>query len=294
MTAMVDELAEAFALEPAGEGRWRARSLAEVGEGNVVFGGQLAAQMLIAGASADPAKTVKSLQVIFGRAAIRTEMMELEVEAMHGGRSFASATVSAFQGGRLCSRALVLLSAEEPDVIRHAAPMPAVDGPDDCPNWDAYEVGGSRIWVAGREQRVVGGLDTSNPAQTRDAELFAWTRMRGAGDDPVRSQAFAAFATAGPNIGVAMLPHDGIATSSAHTTVSTGIMTHNLVFHDAFHAGGWLLLAFESPSAGHGRSFGRGDVFTEDGRLVASFFQSNMIRHFRAEGVSVGAGRTVL
>ena len=294
MTSMVDELSEALSLEPAGEGRFLARSRAEVGEGNVVFGGQLAAQMLVAGASSDPTKTVKSLQVLFGRAAIRTELMQFEVEAMPGGRSFASATVTAFQGGRLCSRALVLLSADEPDVIRHAAPMPAVDGPDRCPNWDAYEVGGSRTWVAGREQRVVGGLDPGDPSQSREPELFAWTRMRGAGDDPVRSQAFAAFATAGPNIGVAMLPHAGIGTSSAHDSVSTGIMAHNVVFHDAFDAGGWLLLAFESPSAGHGRSFGRGDVFTEDGRLVASFFQSNMIRHFRPDGVSVGAGRTVL
>jgi acyl-CoA thioesterase len=118
--------------------------------------------------------------------------------------------------------------------------------------------------------------------------------MRGAGDDPVRSQAFVAFATAGPNIGVAMLPHPGIGTSVAHESVSTGIMAHNVVFHDAFDAGGWLLLAFESPSAGHGRSFGRGDVFREDGTLVASFFQSSMIRHFRADARHISAGRTVL
>ena len=35
---------------------------------------------------------------------------------------------------------------------------------------------------------------------------------------------------------------------------------------------------------GRGRSYGRADVFTEDGRLVASYVQENMIRDFPAGG----------
>ena len=40
------------------------------------------------------------------------------------------------------------------------------------------------------------------------------------------------------------------------------------------------MLAHESPYAGAGRSYGRANVFTEDGELVASFVQENMIRDF--------------
>ena len=54
-----------------------------------------------------------------------------------------------------------------------------------------------------------------------------------------------------------------------------------LVIHSGLFpaADEWLLLHHESPSAGRGRSFGRADVFAEDGRLVASYSQENMIRN---------------
>ncbi len=42
----------------------------------------------------------------------------------------------------------------------------------------------------------------------------------------------------------------------------------------------WHLLAHESPYAGGGRLYGRAHIFTEDGRLVASFVQDNMVRGF--------------
>ena len=140
---------------------------------------------------------------------------------MHGGRTFASATVTAFQRGRLCSRALVLLRAPEPDLIGHAPAMPAADPPERCPNWDAYTVGSERTWVAGRELRVVGGVDTSDRATVHDPRLLVWTRARGLAGDPVKHQAYLAFCTAGPNIGVAMLPTPGWPRSTPET-VSTG------------------------------------------------------------------------
>jgi len=294
MTTMVDEFADCLDLQPAGEGRFLGSSLAEVGEGDVVFGGQMAAQLLVAGATADPAKSVKSVQVLLGRAAVRQEPVEFVVEPMHGGRTFASATVSAYQRGRLCSRALVLLSATEPDLIHHAAPMPPADPPEHCPNWDAYTVGSERNWVAGRELRVVGGVDTSDRSAVHQPRLLVWTRVRGIGDDRLKSQAYLAFATAGPNIGVAMLPHAGLGTVDAHQTVSTGIMTHDVVFHEPADARDWLLVVFESPSAAGGRSYGRGDIFSADGRLVASYTQSNMIRGMTADPADIGAAKTVL
>ena len=57
----------------------------------------------------------------------------------------------------------------------------------------------------------------------------------------------------------------------------------------------WLhgLIANRSLHAGHGRGYGEGHVFTEDGQVVASFVQQNMIRYFRDEpgvrGKSAGA-----
>jgi len=55
-------------------------------------------------------------------------------------------------------------------------------------------------------------------------------------------------------IGTAMLPHDGYNESHAHKTISTGVVSHTVNFHDRFDASQWLLLANESVWAGRGRT----------------------------------------
>ena len=50
----------------------------------------------------------------------------------------------------------------------------------------------------------------------------------------------------------------------------------------------WLLLRQHSPLLAHGRCFGRGDVLTEDGSLVASYAQEALLR-FRNAGAQVDA-----
>ena len=128
------------------------------------------------------------------------------------------------------------------------------------------------------EIRVVGGVDISDPDAVGPAELDVWTRFVGAPDDPAISQALLAFATDGFLIGTAMRPHPGVGQAQAHRTLSTGVISHTLTFHEPVSAGEWMLLSHRSPYAGRGRSYGRADVFQGDGRLVASFVQDAMIR----------------
>lgn len=66
----------------------------------------------------------------------------------------------------------------------------------------------------------------------------------------------------------------------AHTEVSTGVLTQDVTFHDAFDARQWLLIDHEAQATGGGRTYGRGHVFTEDGRLVTSFVQEALLRRF--------------
>jgi acyl-CoA thioesterase II len=147
-----------------------------------------------------------------------------------------------------------------------------VDGPSAA----APSTHGGDWW----EIRTVGAVDLSDPDAVGPAELFVWTRFPGAPDDLTTSRALLAYATDGFLIGTAMRPHPGVGQALAHTAISTSVITHTLTFHEPFDAGQWLLLAQESPYAGRGRSYGRGTVFTEDGRLVASFVQENMIRAY--------------
>ena len=108
--------------------------------------------------------------------------------------------------------------------------------------------------------------------------LDVWSRFTGAPDDAVTSQALLAFASDPFLIGTAMRPHAGVGQAQAHVTLSTGVISHTLTFHEPFSAGQWLLLDHRSPYAGRGRSYGRADVFTAEGQLVASFVQDDMIR----------------
>jgi len=261
-------------VEPGAGGRLRVRNEGDPALRDVVFGGQLLGQMIVAASAHAPGKQVRTLHTIFARAARVSAATELAVEPIHDGRSFASANVTAWQGERLCARALVLLDAPDPDLIRHAAPAPVVPGPDECP-----DAGPSPLVFPGAELRIVGGVDTWSPdAPAGPAELFAWVRYAGAPSDVATNQAILAWGSDGFLIGTALRPHAGIGQADAHQTLSTGVVGHTLTFHEPFTLRDWLLIAHESPHAGGGRSYGRAQVFTRDGRLVASFVQDNMIR----------------
>ena len=264
-------LLDVLKLEEVEPGRYRAQNFGE-GPGMVVFGGQLLAQAVVAAATVDPGKEVKSLHTIFARGAAIDKALDVDVDVMQSGRAFASATVTFSQEGRLCCRSLALLSAAEPDLIRHALPLPVTDGPEQA----AASSHGGSWW----EIRTVDGVDISDPDAVGPAELSVWIRFPGAPDDLTTNRALLAYATDGFLIGTAMRPHPGVGQALSHVTISTTVLTHTLTFHEPFDAGSWLLLAQESPYAGRGRSYGRGNVFTEDGRLVASFVQENMIRDF--------------
>ena len=102
--------------------------------------------------------------------------------------------------------------------------------------------------------------------------------------------ALLAYASDGFLIATAMRPHEGGGQSLAHRTVSTTVLTQTISFHEPFAASDWLLLAHEAPFAGRGRSYGRANVFTTDGAMVASYVQDNMVRDFPA-GQAPAAGQ---
>jgi acyl-CoA thioesterase len=55
-------------------------------------------------------------------------------------------------------------------------------------------------------------------------------------------------------------------------------------FHDPVRWDGWIRYHHESTYVGAGMSYVRGQVLTEEGRLVASFTQDAMIRAFEPRG----------
>ena len=268
-------------LHPAGEHLFEGKPEHGGDLRNVVFGGQILAQMIVAAhldrnADREDVKEVKSIHAIFARAGDYTQPISYLVERMHDGRTLGSDTVTFSQNDKIMSRGLILWSTDEPDLMRHVegVEMPDVPGPDDVTGTSGGLV------FPGAEARIVDGIDVWSPDQpVGPARQNVWTRFDST-YSPVVNQAILSWATDGWLIGTAMLPHADVYQQQAHRTISTGVVSHTLNFHERFEADEWLLLANESLWAGRGRTHGRCNIWTADGRLVATYTQDNLVRAF--------------
>ena len=280
---MARDILDSLVLERLAETRFRGPSVPDERR-PVVFGGQIMGQMIVAASACQPQKAVKSLHVVFARAGSVEFPVEVELDPLHEGRAFASFGVCARQGERVLSRGTLLLDAGEPDVIRHQTPTLPVGSPEEAPEVEAMD-------HPGIECRIADGVDLMTAAATGPPEVHVWVRFQRVPDDPVLHQALLSWYTDPFLIAAAMRPHEGIGQIHAHETLSTGVIAHTLTFHEPVRADAWLLFSNRSLHAGGGRSYGEGHVFTEDGRLVASYVQENMIRRFR-DDVAVRGKRT--
>ena len=268
------ETPDVLAIVPLSEHRFRVENHGDPAVHNVVFGGQLLAQMIAIAGTRNDDKHVKTINAVFARAARVDGVTEIELEELHSGRAFASYSLTAWQGERLCARSLVLTTVDEPDLIAHQPPVPVVPSPDSA---GTRHVGG--LVFPGAEYIVVDDTDVSDSTlPARPPALDLWYRSPATPTDRATDQAVLAWATDGFLIGTAMLPHAGIGQEQAHVSVSTGVVDHTLTFHRPFSLADWVLLRHESPFAGGGRTHGRCLVTDADGNLVASFVQDNMIR----------------
>src|SRR5262245_4065141 len=111
----LSSLLETFEFEPTSPTSFRATSMSE-GLGDVVFGGQLLAQAIVAASHVVPAKEVKSLHTVFCRGASVESPLDVDVEVVHVGRAFATASISFVQKDKVCARSTVFLHAPDPDL----------------------------------------------------------------------------------------------------------------------------------------------------------------------------------
>jgi acyl-CoA thioesterase-2 len=262
----IENLIGSLRFDPLGPDRYRATNAEE---GDLIFGGQLLAQSIVASMAGTTGKRVKTLHTVFARSGSTERPVDIAVDRIHSGRAFASSTVTISQGERLIARSQVLLSADEPDLIRHGDTAPDIAPPADESSPDP-----NHPWCVS----IVGDVDLSDPDQVGPPDLNIWTRFVGAPSDPVVDQALIAYASDPFLIGTAMRPHPGVGQAQSHATLSTGVITHTITFHEPASAAEWILLSQHSTYAGRGRCYGTANVFDREGRLVASYVQDAMIR----------------
>jgi acyl-CoA thioesterase-2 len=247
---------------------------------NVVEGGQMLAQGIVAASKTLPRQRVTQASMYFPKAAAFDAPLDLTVDVLREGRTFSTVEVRVDQDDKVRSVGLFLLDAGSPDVIDGSIPMPDVPGPADAVPFD--------MRVTGRDLRVVDAAYDPDPDRIGPPEIHAWMRFRDAPSEPYLHTALMAQSTTHWTIAAAMRPHPGFGEAQAHVTLSTGIMAVTMAFHDDVDVTRWLLYSNPAIFAGRGLAQGEGHVFTEDGRLVASYTVQAMIRGFQQGPKAMG------
>ncbi|QLL08940.1 DUF427 domain-containing protein [Mycobacterium vicinigordonae] len=248
---------------------------------NVVEGGQLLAESVVAVAKTFPGQRVTSASMIFAKAVAFDAPVEVSVETLRQGRTFSSAQVRISQHGSLRSAGIVLADAGADDVMRDVEPMPNLPGPDAAVPFAGFG-------MTGREIRIIDAAYDPDPDRLGPPVVHAWVRFRDDPAEPYLRAALLAQSTTHWTIAAAMRPHRGLGEARAHITLSTGIMKADIAFHDEADVTDWLLYTNHAFWSGNGLAQGDGRVFAQDGRLVASYTIQAMVRDFPVDPSSLG------
>jgi uncharacterized protein (DUF427 family)/acyl-CoA thioesterase len=248
---------------------------------DVVEGGQLLAEAIVAVSKSLPEQRVTSASMVFLKAASFGAPVDLSVDLLRTGRTFSTAEVRATQHHSLRGAAILLCDSGSSDVIGHTVAMPDVPKPADA---DPFEGFG----MPGREIRVVDAAYDPNPDRVGPPEINVWVRFRSAPAQPYLHSALLAQSSTHWTIAAGMLPHRGFGEAFAHRTLSTGIMKATIAFHEDADVTDWLLYTNRAFWAGRGLVQGDGHVFTEHGRLAASYTVQAMVREFRTDPTAMG------
>jgi acyl-CoA thioesterase-2 len=207
-----------------------------------------------------------------------------EVDRARDGGSFSTRRVVAIQHGRPIFNLAASFQNPEPG-LSHQADKPDVPGPEGL--MDLGDV--ARAHIDELPEKLRRFMIEKRPFEFRPVEPVAlgtgdpqppvkhvWIKaVEALPDDLALHQNLLAYVSDFELLGTSTLPH-GLPFGEGRVIMAS--LDHALWFHREFRIDEWLLYAMDSPNAAGARGFARGQLFTEDGRLVASTVQEGLIR----------------
>ena len=249
-----------------------------------VFGGQVVGQALSAAQNTVEGRAAHSLHAYFLRRGDMDAPIIYDVDRSRDGGSFSNRRVVAIQHGRPIVNLAASFQVPE-DGLEHRADMLDVPPPEGLK--DLTEVAADvleniptklrRFMTAKRpfEFRPVDPVSLDERGELPPKKQVWIRAVDRLPDDQALHQNLLAYVSDFELLATSTLPH-GL--SLTRQNVMMASLDHALWFHRQFRMDEWLLYSMDSPNASGARGFTRGQLFTEEGVLVASTSQEGLVR----------------
>ncbi|WP_336322538.1 acyl-CoA thioesterase II [Streptomyces lavendofoliae] len=254
-----------------------------------VFGGQVAAQALVAAGRTVPEdRHAHSLHAYFLRPGDPGAPIVYTVDRIRDGRSFTTRRVVAVQHGHPIFHLSASFQTYE-EGLEHQADMPPAPAPQTLPTaaelLPRYADRFVHPDTVDRFLEARGAVDLryveeppfGTAGTAREPRSQVWFRTNGKlADDPLLHVCLATYVSDMTLLDSVLLAH-GRGGWAVGDVVGASL-DHAMWFHRPFRADEWLLYDQESPSSSGGRGLGQARIYTQDGRLAISVIQEGVVR----------------
>lgn len=252
-----------------------------------LYGGQVLGQSVMAAyQTVEPGFTIHSFHSYFLLPGDAGKQVVYDIENVRDGRSFCTRRIKALQNGKTIFYMTASFQIHEEAPLKHQfAAMPQVPPPEQLtPDIDNYLSNASKVSERVKRAieyhrpvdiRSIGG-DNFSQAIKSEPQRDIWFKSR----DPMPqdlavNQAGLAYASDYHFLGTALLAH-GLAPNNRSLRMAT--IDHAMWFHKPFAFDDWLLYTIQSPFSGNSRALVKGEIYDQEGCLVATSMQEGLIR----------------
>lgn len=248
-----------------------------------IFGGFVIAQALLAAYETVEDRVCHSLHAYFIRPGDVRIPVLYEVDRSRDGGTFTTRRVIAIQNGKqIFNLAASFQVAEEG--MEHQSPMPSAPQPEDVQTeWDRALADNSKLPPQMIEHMKRRPVDVRWPDPQnmfkpviKPPRKQVWMRSKAAIGDSIKlQQAALAYASDMAFMETALRVH-GLTWQTPG--LQSASLDHAMWFHRPADFHDWILFDQDCPSTSQGRGFIRGEMYSRDGRLVASVAQECLMR----------------
>ncbi|MCL4167545.1 UNVERIFIED_CONTAM: hypothetical protein GTU68_013318 [Idotea baltica] len=273
-------------LENLGENNFKGHSYT-IGSPHV-FGGQVVAQAVNAAYRTIPEnRFLHSLHSYFLEAGDLTIPINYNVTEMRDGGSFSTRRVTASQNKKTIFILAASFHIKEEGFDHQSQFDKTIKQPEDLLSWDDmlaqfgdFLPKSTKAFLSVQRAIEFKPVRVPNPLEPKDlpANEQVWFRLKGENHknlDVRTKQEILAYISDYNVLNAAFNPN---ASKFSFANTQTASLDHSMWFFRDFNFDDWLLFSAESPNAFGARGLAKGNIFTRDGKLIASFAQEGLLR----------------